>query len=188
MAVVLPLLVASAGCDRRTGAWVPIEAEPPAPARPVRIPGLEEARPQQEASMPEPGARRGMSGAPTASGPTAPTSPESAADDLAGVIRLADGVSAPGGVLFLIARSTGGGPPLAVLKVDSPSFPLEFRLGQANVMMQGRRFEGEMTLEARVDLDGNAMTRDPREPAGAVPGLVAAGTKGIEIVLSPGSR
>lgn len=176
------MLVAGSGCDRRTARWIPPEQEPPAPARPVRIPGLEEARPQPPAA---PGTRMGPSAAPRAGAST--TAGSGASGNVSGVIRLAEGVSAPGGVLFIIARSSSGGPPLAVLKIDDPSFPLDFELGQANVMMQGRRFEGEMTLQARLDLDGNAMTRDPREPSGVVPGVVKAGTTGIEIVLQQGA-
>ena len=41
--------------------------------------------------------------------------------------------------LFIIARpATGaGGPPLAVKKIDRPTFPVDYTLSQDNVMMQG---------------------------------------------------
>ena len=51
----------------------------------------------------------------------------------------------PNAALFIIARPAGGtgGPPLAVKKIDSPTFPLDFTLSQENVMMQGTPFTGK---------------------------------------------
>jgi len=92
--------------------------------------------------------------------------------------------SAPeGAILFLIARRQETGPPLAVLKVPNPSFPYDFELGQANVMIQTLRFEGDLQLTARLDSDGNARTKLPGDLVGRVPGSLSPGDTGIVLTL-----
>ena len=72
----------------------------------------------------------------------------------------------PNAALFIIARPAGGagGPPLAVKKIDKPTFPLTYSLSQENVMMQGTPFTGKINITVRLDKDGNPVTRDPRRP------------------------
>ncbi len=88
------------------------------------------------------------------------------------------------GVLFVIARKAGatGGPPLAVVRTPGPAFPVEFEIGQANVMVPGLRFEGPVDLTARLDMDGNAMTRMAGDFQGALADPVEPGAE-AEIVL-----
>ena len=88
------------------------------------------------------------------------------------------------GVLFVIARKAGvqGGPPLAVVRTPGPAFPAQFEIGQANVMIPGLRFEGPLVLTARLDVDGNAMTRTAGDFQGAVADPVEPGAA-VEIVL-----
>ncbi|GJL78843.1 MAG: hypothetical protein NPINA01_18320 [Nitrospinaceae bacterium] len=84
--------------------------------------------------------------------------------------------------LFLFARPQGAtaGPPLAVKLLDSVQFPYPFTLGQENVMMPGSVFEGEMTLIARIDHDGDARS-SPDDLAGVT--TVTAGDQQVEIVI-----
>jgi cytochrome c-type biogenesis protein CcmH len=94
---------------------------------------------------------------------TPPATPSSA--KITGKITLDDKLKAnvdPNAALFIIARPAGAaaGPPLAVKKIDKPIFPLSYSLGQENVMMQGAPFAGKVTITARLDKDGNAMTRE----------------------------
>ncbi|MCB9785464.1 MAG: hypothetical protein H6744_02110 [Deltaproteobacteria bacterium] len=105
---------------------------------------------------------------------------------IAGTVRLADGVSAPAGAtLFVIARNPGvqRGPPAATRRYSAASLPLSFALGQGNVMLGGP-FPDEVTLSARLDVDGNAMTHSPQDLE-ATAGTVKKGTSGIELVLRP---
>jgi hypothetical protein len=53
-------------------------------------------------------------------------------------------------------------------------------------MMPGRRFEGDIALSARLDSDGNPMTRDPADLSGVVPSPVQPGATAVEIVLKRG--
>ena len=90
-----------------------------------------------------------------------------------------------GSVLFLIARSSAatGGPPLAVRRFASPSFPLEFEIGPQNVMIPSMRFEGPIQLTARLDSDGNAMTRLPGDLQGASSTPLSPGAEGALLTL-----
>jgi cytochrome c-type biogenesis protein CcmH/NrfG len=67
----------------------------------------------------------------------------------------------PQAALFIIARPAAatGGPPLAVKKIDKPTFPLTYSLSQENVMMQGTPFTGKINITVRLDKDGNPTTR-----------------------------
>jgi hypothetical protein len=121
----------------------------------------EEEFAQQERERPlvqvEPGAMRAP--APLPAGPA--VGPEDAAQTIRGTIEAPAGTAA--GVLFLFVRPAGatGGPPLAVQRIPSPSFPLEFSIGPQDAMMDAGPFPDRVTIEARLDGDGNAMTEDP---------------------------
>ena len=88
-------------------------------------------------------------------------------------------------VLFIIARpaGAGGGPPLAVKKIDRPVFPLSYSLGSENVMMQGRPFSGKVNISVRLDKDGNPVTRQPGDISGEYKNPVDVGSKNVDIVL-----
>ena len=59
--------------------------------------------------------------------------------------------------LFIIARNPQGGPPLAVKKIEHPSFPLKYQLSEADAMIEGRAFEGMINVVARISRGGDAM-------------------------------
>jgi hypothetical protein len=163
----------------------------------------------EESSPPDlarifPGAPGGADQAPNAdaqAGPVArqafpPTRTEAAARPVAGgsapiegSIEIAPeraGALPAGGVLFVIARSQGaqGGPPLAVLRIPEPSFPLSFRIGPDDVMIPSMQFVGSISLSARLDADGNAMTRGAEDLSSAVEESLEPGATGVRLVLS----
>jgi cytochrome c-type biogenesis protein CcmH len=87
--------------------------------------------------------------------------------------------------LFIIARpaGAGGGPPLAVKKIDQPVFPLSYVIGAENVMMQGTPFTGKINLTVRLDNDGNPTTRTPGDLMGNYREPIDVGAKNIDIVI-----
>ena len=89
-------------------------------------------------------------------------------------------------VLFVIARPEGvqGGPPLAVLRIPDPEFPLAFSIGPENVMIPSMQFAGAISLSARLDADGNAMTRTPGDISSARQDGLAPGASGVVLELS----
>ena len=116
--------------------------------------------------------------------PEAPAGPR-----IEGTVRLDPEREAEAGgsaVLYIIARPAGaqGGPPLAVKRIAAPAFPLSFSLGAGDVMMRGTAFEGPLNLTARLDRDGDPLTREPGEPAGAHDGNpVKPGARDVTITL-----
>jgi len=188
--LALTLTLAVMGCNRRTEPYLPPDREPPAPTKPVRIPSLGTF----EAQLPGmAGAQgdRGMANSPAGGGsrpamrggPANGASAASQGEPIRGTIRLADGITDPGsGVLFITVRNRPG-PPLASLKLPVGSFPVEFEIGPQNVMIPTNRFEGELSVSARIDRDGNPMTREAGNLVGEVPEKVLPGTTGLEIVL-----
>jgi len=59
-------------------------------------------------------------------------------------------------VLFIIAKSPAGGPPVAVKRIDSPKFPMTFMLSPMNNMVGTDFYEGDLALTVRLDKDGVA--------------------------------
>ena len=79
-------------------------------------------------------------------------------------IDLANGARSTG-VLFVFARDENvtAGPPAAVKRVEVTSFPITVDLSSADSMM-GQPLPQRVRIEARLDADGNAMTKDPADP------------------------
>jgi cytochrome c-type biogenesis protein CcmH len=78
------------------------------------------------------------------------------------------------GIVFVIARNPAGGPPLAVKRVVATTFPLTVDLTAADSMM-GQPLPATFRLEARLDTDGDPMTRPATDP-NAMQNGVSTGT------------
>jgi hypothetical protein len=116
--------------------------------------------------------------------PAAATGATSAA--IEGTIELAPDLAGrvpPGAVLYLIAKTAQGGPPLAVVRLANPSFPMQFSIGPDNRMNQSMPFAGELLITARVDGDGSAMTRNPGDLQGASGSTHAPGDRGVTLLI-----
>ena len=111
--------------------------------------------------------------------------PAAGRSSVQGTIRVAESAASRGGTLFIIARARGvkRGPPMAVLRVSTPGFPLDFEIGPEQVMIPGMRFEGPIHLTARLDADGDAMTNEEGDPQTREPLEVVPGSTGVEILL-----
>lgn len=93
-----------------------------------------------------------------------------------GSLNLTDSVKAKvptGGTIFLIARALlpagGPGPVLAAKRLTVGAWPQPFELSASDVMISGMALSGKVVLGARVDQDGDAMTKQ----AGDVEGISA---------------
>jgi cytochrome c-type biogenesis protein CcmH len=75
-------------------------------------------------------------------------------------------------VLFVMARPEGvsTGPPIAVKRIPASAFPVTVDLGSADSMM-GQQFPPKVRIEARLDSDGNVMTKDPNDLRAAQDGV-----------------
>jgi tetratricopeptide (TPR) repeat protein len=108
------------------------------------------------------------------------------ADGLAGVIELPAALAArvgPNAIVFVTVREAGtaGGPPAAVKRLPAASFPLRFAIGPGDSMM-GQPLPRHVRLEARVDSDGDPLTRAEGDPAARLDD-VPAGSSGLRLVL-----
>lgn len=182
--LVLALGVALAGCDRAVEPYVPGEAvEQPDLGR--IFPEGAERTAQGGAAAPAANPR----GAPPVGAdapPPAGVPAAGASAPIRGTVTLAPGLAGripEGAILFLIARRGEQGPPLAVQRVVEPRLPLEFSIGPEDRMLEQIPFGGPLTLSARLDGDGNAMTRLPGDLQGAASGSYEPGASGVEIVI-----
>jgi hypothetical protein len=74
-----------------------------------------------------------------------------------------------GAWLFISVRKPEGGPPLAARKLPSPEFPYEFVLSSADSMMgNADAFKGDVEVTARLDQDGDPITRDKGDSFGSL--------------------
>lgn len=115
-----------------------------------------------------------------------PAQTQGAGDVISGMIEIASDLQAKARgkpVLFLIARKGGGGPPLAVVRVANPRFPLAFEISKRNVMIPGVPFEGMVSLSARLDADGSAGPAGAGDLEGRTAQPVRVGEKNVRIVI-----
>lgn len=73
----------------------------------------------------------------------------------------------PNGVLFVIARDPAGGPPAAVKRIAVTSFPITVDISQADSML-GQPLPDLFRLEARLDSDGDPLTKPASDPSAAL--------------------
>ena len=145
------------------------------------------AKMKQQAAAQPPPSRHPSTGEPDRSAPSMAQMPAGSNTPMETAthvtVQLEDGRTLPPtGVLFVIARSAGvtSGPPAAVKRLPLGSFPLQIDLSSADSMM-GQPLPPVMRLEARVDSDGNPLTRDPKDPV-AVLDNVAMGSR-VQLTL-----
>ncbi len=105
-----------------------------------------------------------VDGAPAAATPAAPAA-AGAANSVTVTIDLDPAATQRTGILFIMARNPGGGPPVAVKRLMAANFPMTLQFGAADSMM-GQPLPATFRLEARLDSDGDAATKPPTDPAG----------------------
>ncbi len=88
----------------------------------------------------------------------------------------------PLAVIFIIARNEMG--QIAAVKKLLPPFqyPLDFSLGNKDVMIQGTQLTGKLKLSARIDADGNANPPGPGDIVGETQ-EVEVETEGVKMLL-----
>lgn len=84
--------------------------------------------------------------------------------------KVKDKVSA-GDVIYLVVRAmpTGETPGLilAVKRIEATSFPMPFQLDSRDAMVVGTQLKPPVMVTARVDKDGDAMTKQPGDVTGS---------------------
>ena len=106
-------------------------------------------------------------------------------ESVSGTIDIAPGLFARlrgSETMYVMARRGEGGPPLAVKRFRSLRFPMPYTLSGADQAVQGPPFAGEVTIVARIDLDGNAGVPQAGDMEGVVPRVVV-GQSGADVVI-----
>jgi hypothetical protein len=89
-------------------------------------------------------------------------------------------------IVFVIARTgSGKGHPVFAKRLDVTSFPVPFSLSAQDSMMGGTPPD-QLSLEARIDRDGDAMTKEPGAPSARIES-VSLGAHDIALTLRPAS-
>ncbi len=166
--LVLPLSVAA--CSKSDDASKPSSVPPlgpnaaPAPLAPTPPPAAP-AAPAEAAAPPAPGGT------------------------ITGKIEMSKAIAKakPKGTLFLTARRISDNPNVrgslvAVKKFPATTFPLEFSMSAADMPFQGSSFDGELTLTARIDQDGDPLSREKGDVHGTLP-KVQVGSKDVRLTI-----
>lgn len=88
------------------------------------------------------------------------------------------------GILFVMLRSSAGGPPYAVVRLENPRTgePIPFELTGENVMAQGVPLPSDARVVVRFDADGSAGPEAPGDLVGEV-AVSAPGTSGLKVMV-----
>ncbi len=84
--------------------------------------------------------------------------------------------------LYIMAKRGETGPPVAVQRMKRLQFPMSYTLTGADQMVQGLPFSGEVSIVARIDLDGNAGVLQSGDMEGVIPRVVIGNT-GADVVI-----
>ncbi len=110
--------------------------------------------------------------------------------EISGEIKISDALKKSlkkGGTVFILAKRPESGakmnPPVAVLKVDNPTFPLKFTLTSKNVMLGSSEFKGPLEITARYSPSGDAMDKSGPQGTDESHKSVDVGQSGILIEL-----
>lgn len=127
----------------------------------------------------------GMPG--TAGSPTAPDLPTAPSGTIDGRIELGAEVrdkAKAGDAIYIVARNAATGSIVAASRVVAPEeFPVTFSLGGDDVMHTKTSLAGKVKLEARLDKDGDAMTKKPGDLVGEAKDLVSVPAKDVVVTL-----
>ena len=156
--------------------------EPPPPSNSTVMPGA--AAGEMPAGHPavDPGAA-GLAGTPDI--PALPTPPSGSIDgrielgaDLAGKANAGDAI-------YVVARNAATGSIIAVSRVVAPEkFPVPFSLSGQDVMHTQTALTGKVKVEARLDKDGDAMTKNPGDVVAEATDLVRVPAKDVVLTLN----
>ncbi|MDH3254449.1 MAG: tetratricopeptide repeat protein [Acidobacteriota bacterium] len=96
-------------------------------------------------------------------------------------VDLSAGTVAPPGILFIALRAGGGGPPVAVRRIDRPTFPMDLILTAEDSMMGGELPERGV-VSIRLDQDGDVSGSSPGDLSAEAEAVAG---EAVALVLEP---
>ena len=124
-------------------------------------------------------------GAAPAAGPASASS----APGMVVVVDLPRGVTVPeGSLLYVVVREAGfdSGAPIAVKRVPAANFPITVTISEMD-SMAGESLPGLVRIDARIDSDGDPLSKDPLDPAASEDNVRPGGGQTL-LVLTPGGK
>ncbi len=112
---------------------------------------------------------------------------------ISGTVDLAPSVRAKvpaGAILFVLAKTaSAGGPPLAVIRIEAPSWPVKFSLDDSNAMMQSLTLSSaaKVTVEARLSASGNPIAQ-PGDFSGSIANVDPRKNQSLTILIDHSVR
>jgi hypothetical protein len=192
LGVVFSLSLAAPGCNKKERAVAPGPPGLPAFSQTGQSgQGGGSVHPPEGMPSDHPPVLRGMTSPTEGGGHGEGAAPAQAAGTsfLRGTLKLGDKVRdkvQAGATLFLAARafSSGGAPGqvLAVKRLTAGSWPMTFELTGSDVMIAGTSLQGKVVLTARIDQDGEAMTKQPGDIEGQL-GPIDVPNSAVELTL-----
>jgi len=104
-------------------------------------------------------------------------------------VDLPRGVTVPeGSLLYVVVREAGfdSGAPIAVKRVPAANFPITVTISEMD-SMAGESLPGLVRIDARIDSDGDPLSKDPRDPAASEDNVRPGGGQTL-LVLTPGGK
>lgn len=149
------------------------------------------AAPKTPASSP---AGAASQGAASKAAPHAKISAGKPGEPFSGLVKLGEGLTEadikPTDVLFVMARESKGknlaGRLVAVQRHGKLKFPKRYQLSAKDVMVPGIPFKGPFIVTARLDRDGDPMTKTQDDLYATVATPVVAGQEGAHLILKKG--
>ncbi len=113
------------------------------------------------------------------------------AKEIAGTVTLAkaaEKATNATGVLFVFAKKAGGkagdgAPPVAVVRIAQPKFPVKFKITPDNLMIPGSSFEGPFDVYARFSPSGDAIDKTGPQGSETKHSPVKLGQANLQIEL-----
>ena len=88
----------------------------------------------------------------------------------------------PNTVLFIVA-SNAAGVPIAVQRIINPTFPLEYRMSNEDLVLPGPVWGGALTVKTLVNSSGKVGVTQRGDLTGSHRGSVRAGERGVDVVI-----
>lgn len=107
--------------------------------------------------------------------------PTAASQPIHITLSLDPAMASRGGTIYVIARGTESGHPVAVRRIETNAFPVTLDFGAEDSMM-GATLPAKVRLEARLDSDGDAGTNDPADLRASADGVKAGAS--VELMLA----
>lgn len=124
---------------------------------------------------------------------TQPAAGDAQGKPFTGLVKLAEGTKPDAvkdtDVLFIMARERlPDGKPgrlIAVQRHGKVDYPFRYELGMKDLMMPGMAFSGPFLVQARLDRDGDPMTRGAEDLYAEFDAPVHGGQEGVHLPLGP---